>query len=64
MGEAGDVYFPPNCCDVELEQGNKFCVKKSLNFRQHAASIYGFLCQFVRQCVKKKFGPLLSKVGG
>ena len=32
VGEAGDVCFPPNCCDVELEQGNKFCVTKSLIF--------------------------------
>ena len=33
-------------------------------FRQHAASIYGFVHQFVSLFVKKKFRPLLSKVGG
>ena len=32
-------------------------------FRQHAASIYGFVRQSVL-CVKKKFRPLLSKVRG
>ena len=32
-------------------------------FRQHAASIYGFVSQFV-SLSKKKFRPLLSKVGG
>ena len=32
-------------------------------FRQHAASIYGFV-RFVSQSVKKKFKSLLSKVGG
>ena len=35
-----------------------------LIFRQHAASIYGVVRVLVLFCQKKKFRPLLSKVGG
>ena len=50
------------CCTKSKPQGGGWSV--SSIFRQHAASIYGFVrfVRFVRQ--KKKFRPLLSKVGG
>ena len=45
--------------------GDHMRILRPLIFRQHAASIYGFVCYVTFVCyVKKKCMQLLSKVGG